>query len=177
MLAQIAEMPLSNPVGIAMGQTNLSAFGESQALDLFLAQIDPDFPDKVVDDFHEYLNFEITGESTETIEVKHGCLSTAALSPIVATPAKIAFRAFSRRGQLIEGFFHGMPAAIAWHEYWHNRARLMVSDPGVSVINCVPQRHVELSRSLSPADSKEKWPLRYSTKQIQAILSGEHPLY
>lgn len=173
---QISQPPHVMPVGIAMGQTALHEI-DGFALDIFLAKIHPEHPDKVMDDFYEYLNFEVTGQSEEEIEVKHGCLSTAALSPIAATPETITFRAFDRRMNRMEGYFTGFAAAIAWHEYMHNRGNLMVNQPGVSVVNCVPQRYIELSRPLSPAEARARWPLRYTPRQVEEILTGQHPLY
>lgn len=171
-----AALPLSSPLGVAAGQTAIRT-SQGETPDIFLAKIDPN-PDggKLTDVLVPFINFTVEEQSDELLEAKHGCLTTGPLSPIVATPKSIVFRALDRNLNEISGRLTGFPSAVAWHEDKHNERELMVNQPNLAVVNCVPQRHIEQSRALSTEQSKTMWPLRYTAEQIAAILSGKHPL-
>jgi len=171
------KVPQSRPLGIAAAQTVIRNYDNNTPKDIFLAKIDPEVPGgKLIDEYVPFINFTVKTVSKKLQQAKHGCLSTGPLSPIVATPYTFTFRALDRHRQPFSGRLTGMPAAVAWHEYMHNKGQLMVDQPNVSVVNCVPRRHLELSRTLSVEQSRRDWPLRYTAEQVAAIRCGAHAL-
>ena len=172
---RVSSLELSKPLGIAAGQTTIRL--EEGPLDIFLAKVDPDTQGgKIIDTMVPFINFEITEESDETFDVKHGCLTTGPMSPILGTPKVIKYKAQDQYLQEFTGTAIDFAGAVLFHEDYHNGGGLMVQHPNVKRVNCVPQRHIEQSRQTSVEEALSRWPLVYTDDRVAAIVGGQHPL-
>jgi len=71
------------------------------------------------EDFHVWINPEITPLTDEHIDTWEGCLSVPGMRGLVARPAQVEVKALGPDGKAIHLMLDGFPAIVAQHECDH----------------------------------------------------------